>query len=250
MRRPSTLLLVLHAAASLAACKPTFTMCPEKMPSGVPTVAEAEAFIANTETELLRLVNIRDRASWIRATHITHDTEAMSSATDEAVMEFTAKRSAMSTRYDKLTLPPDVSRKFMLLKISQTLPAPADAKKRTELAALATNLEGVYGKGKYCSPKQGGKCLALGELSDILAKSRDFWTRAYKGSDVAVMKLGPKECRFEIVGNVLAEGRYWRASLGGIMTAMAGAFCRRVFVRELAWNAAEPGSARYRMSWV
>ncbi len=84
----------------------------------------------------------------------------------------------------------------------------------------------------------------------ILAKSRDFWTRAYKGSDVAVFKLGPKECRFEIVNTVLAEGRYWRASYGGIMSAIAGAFCRKVFVRELPWNSAMPASARYRMSWV
>ena len=84
----------------------------------------------------------------------------------------------------------------------------------------------------------------------MLGKARDFWTRTYKGSDIAIIKLGPKECRFEIVNNVLAEGAYWRASFGGIMTAIAGAFCRKIFVRQLAWDPREPGSARYRLSWV
>ena len=133
--------LALVFAAGLGGCaKPTFSMCPEKMPTGEPTALEAESFMNSTEAEYLRLVNLRERASWIRATNITHDTEAASSSADEAVMELTAKRSAMATRYDKLTLSPDLRRKFLLLKVGQTLPAPADPKKRTELATIATGM--------------------------------------------------------------------------------------------------------------
>lgn len=171
MRRLCALLAVLLAAVS---CKPPLTLCPDKLPTGEPSVAEAEAFMAQSEAELLRLWSARERANWARATYITFDTEAISAASEEVVMEYTAKRSSLATRYDKLALSPELRRKFLLLKLSQTLPAPQDAKKRAELAGLSAKLEGVYGKGKYCSPKQGGKCLALGELSEILSKSRNY----------------------------------------------------------------------------
>ena len=38
----------------------------------------------------------------------------------------------------------------MLIKLGVSAPAPADAAKRAELATLATELEAMYGEGKYC----------------------------------------------------------------------------------------------------
>jgi len=57
--------------------------------------------------------------------------------------------------------------------LSLVLPAPKDAAERDELTKLAASLEGDYGKGKYCPEGDKGKCLSLGDMEEILAKSRD-----------------------------------------------------------------------------
>jgi peptidyl-dipeptidase A len=138
------------------------------------TLAEAEAFVRETEAELLKLFVARNRATWLQATYIVHDSEILAAASEEAVMEFMSKRSAQATRFDSLPLSPELRRKLSLLKLRQDLPAPANAQRRAELATIAKRMEGEYGKGKYCSPRNKGKCLSLGALSDILAKSRDY----------------------------------------------------------------------------
>ncbi len=84
----------------------------------------------------------------------------------------------------------------------------------------------------------------------MIAKGQAYWDRSYRGSSVAAFKIGPKECRVEIVANPLASNFYWRSSLQGILTALTQAFCRRAFVRELRWNPNEPFAVTYRLSWV
>lgn len=140
--------------------------------TGSATAAEAEAFLKQVEPELLELWVARERASWVKSTFITHDTELISAKADEAVMEAVARRAAEATRFDGLALPAEVRRKLDLLKLSLSLPAPRDAKKRAELARLATGMESVYGRGKACT-RYSVKCLTLDDASDILAKSRD-----------------------------------------------------------------------------
>ncbi len=70
-------------------------------------------------------------------------------------------------------LPAELERKMGLLKSSQVLPAPSDAAKREELTQLAAELEGMYGRGKYCPPAKPGECMDIGQLSAVLTTSRD-----------------------------------------------------------------------------
>jgi peptidyl-dipeptidase A len=58
-----------------------------------------------------------------------------------------------------------------MLKLSLTLPVPADPEESAELARLATSMNGRYGRGRSCG--EDGECRSLGELSDVLATSRD-----------------------------------------------------------------------------
>ena len=155
------------AAPSPAPAQPT-----PAAPVG-PTVAEATQFIAKYESDMLAAYVHRDRTQWVRMTHITHDTDLLGAAAEERVMEMNGERSAQATRFDKLDLPPDVRRKFYLLKATQVLPAPKDATKRSALATAQTEMESAYGKGKYCG-KDGKTCRDLGKLSDVLAKSRNY----------------------------------------------------------------------------
>ena len=138
------------------------------------TVAEAEKFMAEAEARLLKLFIARDRAQWIAATYITEDTETLAAQANELVIAASMELAQKATRFAGLKLPAALERKMGLLKSSQVLPAPADAAKREELTQLAAELEGMYGRGKYCPEgKSGDDCLDLGELSDILSSSRD-----------------------------------------------------------------------------
>ncbi len=142
--------------------------------AAAPTVAEAEAFMADAEARLLKLFIARDRAQWIAATYITEDTETMAAQANELVIGAAMDLAQEATRFAGLKLPAALERKMGLLKSSQVLPAPADAAKREELTQLAAELEGMYGRGKYCPEgKTGEDCLDLGELSDILSTSRE-----------------------------------------------------------------------------
>ncbi len=156
-------------------CPPTATERVEKKGAKTPgsaTVADAEAFLKQVEPELLELWVARERASWVKSTFITHDTELIAAKADEAVMEAVARRAAEATRFDGLKLPAELRRKLDLLKVSLSLPAPRDPKKRAELARIANGMESVYGRGKVCT-KYSEKCLTLDEVSEILAKSRN-----------------------------------------------------------------------------
>jgi peptidyl-dipeptidase A len=144
-----------------------------KKNSGEATAAEAEAFVKQVEGELLQLVIHRERASWVKSTFITYDTELISARADEAVMEYVGRKASEAVRFDGVKLPEDTRRKLNLLKLSLSLPAPRDPAKRSELARIASSMESVYGMGKYCSPRLNGKCLSLDELTEIMAKSRD-----------------------------------------------------------------------------
>ncbi|MGH9389833.1 MAG: M2 family metallopeptidase, partial [Vicinamibacteria bacterium] len=52
-------------------------------------------------------------------------------------------------------------------------PAPSDAGKTKELAALQTGMQSAYGRGKYCPESMNGECWDLPAMENILAESRD-----------------------------------------------------------------------------
>ena len=136
-----------------------------------PTVAGAEKFVADLEAELLKLWVNMERANWVKATYITHDTEIIAAAADAAVMEFIGRKVEESKPFNGLELPPVTARKLLLLKVAMPLAAPSDDRKRALLTRTATEMDSIYGKGKFCPE---GKCMDLGEMSEILAKSRDY----------------------------------------------------------------------------
>ncbi len=141
------------------------------------TPAEAEKFIADAEKRLFDLSVKYGRADWVKSTFITDDTEVLSADANSAVITAVTELADQSRRFDGLDLPDDVARKMKLLKLSLVLPAPKDPAERDELTKLAASLEGDYGKGKYCPEGDRGgdkgKCLSLGDMEEILAKSRD-----------------------------------------------------------------------------
>ncbi len=151
--------------------------------------AEAKAFAASLETDLKRLWVRSSTAEWIKATYITDDTERNAAAMNEDAMAFIGQAIKKSLTFKGIKLDPETERMLVLLKVSQSLPAPSDAAKRTELANTAAKLEGLYGKGKFCAdghvPGKDAEadkkhCKDLNDLSAVLTKVSEKKAPSYE----------------------------------------------------------------------
>lgn len=136
-----------------------------------PTVKDADAFMTKAEARLLKLNVDSGRADWVKSTYITGDTEILAAQADERAIAATVSLLKEARRYEHLKLPPELARKFKLLRLSLTLAAPSDPVESAELTGIVSSMEGTYGKGKYCPAD--GKCLDLDDLSKIIATNRD-----------------------------------------------------------------------------
>jgi peptidyl-dipeptidase A len=136
-----------------------------------PTVAQAEEFMKQAEARLADLAVRTNRAQWVQSNFITDDTEALASDAIEQTTAATTELIEQSKKFEGLKLPPDLERKFQLLKLALTAPAPKDPKLRRELTEIGTSLEGEYGKGKYC--RKPDECLDITAIERIMASSRD-----------------------------------------------------------------------------
>jgi len=146
---------------------------PSAQSQSAPTVADAQAFMSNAEAELLKLYVMAQRAEWVAETYITGDTEILTAAADEQLIKRTTELVNEGKRFESLNLPPEWKRKFLLMKLSLTLPAPTEAKLREELTQISSSLGADYGKGKYCPGGQSEKCLGIDDLDEEMAKVRD-----------------------------------------------------------------------------
>jgi hypothetical protein len=71
----------------------------------------------------------------------------------------------------------------------------------------------------------------------------------WKGGDVAVWKLGPKEARFDWIGQPFARVPYFVTSFGGFLCSLASLFCTKAYTRPVP-EYCTPTSIGYRVSWV
>src|SRR5262245_59529077 len=170
-------LAVLLVASAAFAQKPS---APKKSASAAsaPTVAEAEAFMKKAEPQLEDLGIRSSRANWVQENFMTDDTEIRAAQANEKLTAVVTQLALGARRFDGLKMPPELQRKFMLLKLSLTAPAPNNDAERKELTEIATWMDGAYGKGKYCKPATAGaatdgkqKCFSLNDLSGTLATS-------------------------------------------------------------------------------
>ncbi len=212
------------------------------MAAAAPTVADAKAFMDRAEAEILKITTLQQRAQWIQETYITGDTEILAASENERAIARTTELIEESKRFDSLKLPPDLKRKFLLLRLSLVMPAPKDAKLREELTQVAASLDGSYGKGKYCPDGDKAPCLGIDELDERLAKSRDpkEITAMWEGWHKVGAPMRDRYARFVELSNQGARelgftdtGVLWRS--GYDMTP-------EQFSAELerAWNEVEP----------
>ena len=148
-----------------------FAVVLQAQTSGTPTVAEAQEFMNKAEARLAELSIKGNQANWIHENFITDDTEALAADVNDEITAVTTELIEEAKRFNGLQMPPDLSRKFMLLKLSLTAPGPKDPKLRKEMSEIAASLESDYGRGKYCDAS--GKCVDITQVENIMAESRD-----------------------------------------------------------------------------
>jgi peptidyl-dipeptidase A len=183
-----------------------------------PTKEEAVKFITDAEQTLAKESVNANVAEWAYETDINDNTEKATAAAQEHLTAITTDLALKARAYDGMKLPPDVARKFLLLKLALVAPAPNNDAERKELTEITTWMQGLYGKGKYCKTD---KCLDLEDLSKIMATSRepneleDAWVGWHKISP----PMREKYARFVELSNKGAQelgfkdtGVMWRSN--------------------------------------
>lgn len=177
LNRRSKIALTVALALGLTACNDaqSKTDMPASTEAAVintaPYKAQAIAFINDAEAKMAELSIESNRAEWIYSNFITDDTAALSAAVGEKVSAASVTFATEAAKYANVQLDPVNARKLNILRSALVLPAPLDPAKNAELAQISSELNGLYGKGKYCFAD--GKCMTQPELSSLMAESRD-----------------------------------------------------------------------------
>jgi peptidyl-dipeptidase A len=174
----SPIISLLAIMLLMAACQPpadeTSTGPLQKTASdeSAPSPADATAFVARAEQRLAELGQYSERMTWVQNNFITYDSEWLLARANEALTAAQVAFAGEAARFAGLPgLDQDTARKLDMLRTGITIPAPRDAGKNAEQAEIGAKLKSLYGTGKYCRAEND--CLALGDLEDILAHSRD-----------------------------------------------------------------------------
>ena len=141
--------------------------------AGTATVAEAQAFMDKAEARLMDLAIKGGRAAWVSENFITDDTEQIAADGDLNLKAATVELATEAKRYEGLKMPPELARKFHLLKLSVDIPSPRDHKEQAELAQINASLTADYGKGKWCPGGDQSKCMDIDGVEKIFRESRN-----------------------------------------------------------------------------
>ncbi|MGX5671853.1 M2 family metallopeptidase [Thermomonas sp. XSG] len=219
--RHALLATAVIGTLGLAACKrdaepAAATPAPAAQPGET-----ADQFVARVNEEVRKLSTELNSAQWLSNTYINGDSELIAAKANERWLAQLNVWIEQSKRYDGQQLKPETARALKLLKLWTAMPAPKDPKKLEELTQLATRMEGMYGAGSYCTGEGAARtCRDIGQLSDVLAKSRDYDAQldAWQGWHTISVPMRKDYVRFtELVNEGAKEmgfadaGEMWRS---------------------------------------
>jgi peptidyl-dipeptidase A len=207
-----------HAGWLLAAL--LCTSCAKSPDSGDTARESADEFVARVNRELAERDRESSAAAYTYATYINQDTEYLNAKASERALEYFsgAVEQAKAFEDDELSATP--ARAIQLLKLNVAAPAPKDPQKRAALSAVTSKMEGMYGAAKYC-PEGPQSCKGQTELTDIMARSRDYaeLTDAWSGWHATARPLREEYAKFVDLANEGARelgfsdlGAMWRSN--------------------------------------
>ena len=172
LRRAPLALSILASLTLLAGCG--------SAPESAAPVAEApkesaDAFVARVNQTMAEMMPEGTSAAWLSQTYISDDTARIAAAYSEKQLGQLNEFVEQAKQYDGQPMSEASARAIALLKLGTSMPAPRDPAKLKQLTELATGLDQAYGSGAYCTGEGEEKvCRQIGELSETLAKSRDY----------------------------------------------------------------------------
>jgi peptidyl-dipeptidase A len=104
--------------------------------AGPPTAADAKAFVDDADVRLLKLATDAQQADWVKSTYITDDTEAIAARANEVLSSVQTDLAKQATRFDAVSVPDDVRRRLLLLKLFAVVPAPPEAAENAEMTRI------------------------------------------------------------------------------------------------------------------
>ncbi|MCL1124251.1 M2 family metallopeptidase [Shewanella surugensis] len=166
--RQSRLTITVAIMLGLSACDDASS---DNQVTDQKTNIQAKQFLAEAEATLSQLSIEQNRAEWIYNNFITHDTAQLAAKVGEKRTATSVQFATQAALYNQTPLSKIEKRKLNILRSSLVLPAPLDPNKNAELAQINAELNGLYGKGKYCL--KDGRCLTQPALSVIMAESKN-----------------------------------------------------------------------------
>lgn len=169
---------ILASCIFLASCQPSSSAKKDDNPDNSTDKKSVDAFITDTSERYLEVSREINAAQWAYVTYINDDTAYLASKANERLMAFEKEVLADARNYKDKPMSASTAKAYANLTLGKVLLPPDTPAERTELAQLGTNMEGVYGAGKYCKPKKGSangqECRDLNQLSDVLVKCRNY----------------------------------------------------------------------------
>jgi peptidyl-dipeptidase A len=178
----------------------------------------AAEFVQRAEAEMAVLAQNAERAAWVQSNFITMDTDLIAAESSRLMTIKGVELANATKQFGDVKDDYDTHRKLNSIKSNLVLPAPSDPAKAAELSQLSTELNSMYGKGKYC--KQSGECKQLGDLEDIMTNSRNAeeLLEAWIGWRTISPEMKPKFQRLVEIANEGAQelgfsdlGAMWRS---------------------------------------
>jgi len=196
---------VAQQSAPAQASAPAFPMTPQG----------AADFIAAVEKDLFDFSVEYARISWVNATYLNDDTDALAARYGSIGTEKSVEYALDAAKYAQVRgLDPVVARKLDILRNGIVLPAPTTPGAADELSTIATDLSSQYGKGKGTlngQPISGSDIEAeMGNLEHTPAEFAEMWASWHDNVGapmkddysrmVAIANDGAKELGFSDVG--------------------------------------------------
>ncbi len=144
------------------------------------TAQGAADFVAAAEQDLSEFSIDASRVSWINATYITPDTDALAASKGAEKTEKDVRYALDAARYAEVAgIDPEVARKLTILRTGLVLPASTTPGAAEELNTIATDLQSQYGRGRGTlggQPINGSDIEAeMGELTHTPEEYAEMW---------------------------------------------------------------------------
>jgi peptidyl-dipeptidase A len=194
---------------------------PSASTNPTPTAADAKKFIDDVNETAFKLTLESSEAGWVSETFINDDTASLNARANQRLIDKMAQYAKDAVKFDKVDVPADIRRQLNILKVGLVMATPSDPRLGEELTKIAADLDGMYGKGKWCEdPKKPESCLDINQITDIMRDSRDEkkLRQVWEGWHTISPPMRAKYARFVELSNQGAKelgfadtGAMWRS---------------------------------------